>query len=310
MYVINQKFSINIANDEAFLYYYFSNENNLQSLGDLLKIQGETLEDEINEIYYYEGSAPYVQYYDFLVAYLEGRFFQINQVYQFASVDSIIALNDYEATLLKSKFNKCGIIPSMKTLVPHFLYYEIVYHIKRNSLQLANLNFSNNFLENYKNKNLKNIISLINKNKAVKPVTDFLHTDFLDTNKLFKLSDFLGKNLIIDFGSTYCFGYLKTEQSVHDRYSNIKNKSELLYIDVLIEKEFDHVKTFGLKNKFLFSILCVSVCLFDDVFKKYAIYFEPRFVLIDKQEYIKETFFTAIRFIFLVNFFKYYNCIA
>lgn len=405
VYVKDGKFSMDVAYDQGSFYYYLMDENNQFLLfippGDSLIMQGKIIEDEIKELQFTGSAAPFNQYLEFLVAYLNGRFNKLETIYQHASFDSLKAFNEREATWLKSKLkelakntkseynplfvkleemridwmhkndicdfpvwyfsikkepfkeekkietafqnenlndtlllwinqatdaltcyfsneyfrlsrewrmeqpnknyfltefwqyalDKFGTIPSYKLLVPYFLYQDIVFRVDKNSLQAAKTYLSCHPQENYKNKLLKNVITLINQIRTGEQAPDFKFTDLLDTNKVYQLSDFLGKNLIIEFGSTYCAGCLQAAQSVRDKYSKIQNKSELIYMYVLVEEASERVKTFALKNKFPFPVYRVTDASIHDVHNKYAIFAEPRFVWIDKQGNLKDPFF-------------------
>lgn len=224
---------------------------------------------------------------DALTCYFSNEYFRLSREWRMAQPQKNYFLKDY----WNYAFDKFGAIPSMKLLVPYFLYQDIVFRVEKNSLQAANTYFSFHPQENYKNKHLKNVISLINQIKTGEPAPDFKFTDLLDTNKVYHLSDFRGKNLIIEFGSTYCAGCLQAAQSVRDKYSNIQNKSELVYMYVLVEEASDRVKTFALNNKFPFPVHRVADGSVKDVHNKYALFVEPRFVWIDKQGNLKDPFF-------------------
>ena len=186
-----------------------------------------------------------------------------------------------------------GYFPAMQVLVPAFLYSDVAFRLDKSSLQLAKHYFRWNPAPNYKNKYLKNIVASIEQLKQGHVAPPFTMVDLSDTSQKYSLNHFLGKELIIEFGSTGCPGCLQAANMVKNQFNKIKNKSNLTYLYVLVEEYSDRIDDFTKKNKFPFPVFRVDDYSLDAILENYVLYMEPRFVWIDKQGKLKEPFLQA-----------------
>ncbi len=186
-----------------------------------------------------------------------------------------------------------GYFTAMQVLVPAFLHSDVTLRLDKSSIHLAKQYFQYNPTPNYKNKYLKNVITSIEHLKQGQMAPQFIMVDLVDTAKKYPLNYFLGKELIVEFGSTHCPGCLQAANMVKNQFDKIKNKSNLTYLYVLVEKHSDRIHDFSKKNKFPFPVFLVDELSLDAIHENYALFMEPRFIWIDKQGKLKDPFFKS-----------------
>lgn len=184
-----------------------------------------------------------------------------------------------------------GYFPAMQLLVPAFLHSDVALRLDKSSIQLAKQYFHYNPTPNYKNKYLKNVMTSIERLKEGQMAPPFIMVDLTDTSQKYPLTHFLGKELIVEFGSTGCVGCLQAANMVKTQYEKINNKPNLTYVYVLVEEHSDRIHDFSKKNKFPFPVFRVDEQSYNSMHENYVLFMEPRFVWINKEGKLKDPFF-------------------
>lgn len=218
--------------------------------------------------------------------------FFINEYYRLAKQwkEKTPEKNNFLLDFWKYALAEYGYFPAMQLLVPTFLHTDISIRLEKSSINFARQYFQFNPTPNYKNKYLKSVLTSVEQLKEGQMAPQFTMVDLTDTFQKYPLSHFLGKELIVEFGSTYCGGCLQAANMIKTDYDKIKNKSNVAYLYVLVEEHSDRIHDFSRKNKFPFSVFRVDNHSLNAIHNNYALFIEPRFVWIDKHGKLKDPF--------------------